>query len=381
MSKFIIAYLSIISLFSFAFAQSDITIRGSIAEVQQGRVWILRDDDDAFFDDSFEKLEDSIVGGKFSFSGKINHPEMLRVRFANDEIDFISEPFFIEGGELELSISSDESLKNDVLETGFAANVSGSKTQDEFVTAFLPSFGEVLARIETIERKQTDCDTISDLSERNRCRISIIKDKEQVGISRDSILHAYVANHPSSAIAPWLLKGFIFYHGYNDYLSKSFNIISATLSPPMRQHLDSMLLVEKRKAVGSVFPLWGIVEPKIEMAASRRNKYTLVDFWFSGCLPCIARFEELREVYEKYEPEGFEIVAISTDKIKNQKEYQSILREKQYPWKQILDLNGEKSKAIAIRKYPTTYLIDAKGVIIDRDLDPLRLEEYLKQNL
>ena len=43
-----------------------------------------------------------------------------------------------------------------------------------------------------------------------------------------------------------------------------------------------------------------------------KGKYILLDFWSSGCGPCIASFPELKEVYERY-ADRLSIISISTD--------------------------------------------------------------------
>ena len=45
-----------------------------------------------------------------------------------------------------------------------------------------------------------------------------------------------------------------------------------------------------------------------------KAKYTLVDFWFSHCKPCREELPKYKELYGKFNPKGFEMVGIATDK-------------------------------------------------------------------
>ena len=58
-----------------------------------------------------------------------------------------------------------------------------------------------------------------------------------------------------------------------------------------------------------------------------------------------------------------------------------ILRQNNYPWKQILDTGGIKTNTIGINKFPSNFLLDQKGKIIAKDINPIVLENYLDSNL
>lgn len=44
-----------------------------------------------------------------------------------------------------------------------------------------------------------------------------------------------------------------------------------------------------------------------------RGKLVLLDFWATWCQPCLADFPKLKALYEKYRPEGFEIVGLDCE--------------------------------------------------------------------
>ena len=62
-----------------------------------------------------------------------------------------------------------------------------------------------------------------------------------------------------------------------------------------------------------------------------REKYTLVDFWFSHHGPCIRQFDELRYLYNTYKPKGFEIIGISTDDEKYIGDWKGIIKQYNLP--------------------------------------------------
>lgn len=43
------------------------------------------------------------------------------------------------------------------------------------------------------------------------------------------------------------------------------------------------------------------------------NEVVLIDFWASWCVPCIAKFPEMKEFYSEYGDKEFEVLSLSID--------------------------------------------------------------------
>ncbi|MDF9796090.1 peroxiredoxin [Catalinimonas alkaloidigena] len=119
----------------------------------------------------------------------------------------------------------------------------------------------------------------------------------------------------------------------------------------------------------------------ISHADFTNNQYTFVDFWYSNCSPCIAQFPHLRETHDKYREQGFEIVGISTDRIKYQEMWMKAIDRFQLSWPQYWDKDGKESAELAINRFPTNYLLESEGKIIAKDLQPVELEDFLAKHL
>ncbi|MCD8193710.1 MAG: TlpA family protein disulfide reductase [Tannerellaceae bacterium] len=103
----------------------------------------------------------------------------------------------------------------------------------------------------------------------------------------------------------------------------------------------------------------------------------MVDFWYSNCGPCRRQFGPLRDLYKQYGDRGFEIVAISVDLIKNKHEWEKLIIDEKLAWKQYWDKDGEESRRFSVQVFPTNYLIDHTGKIIDKDLSMDELRAFL----
>lgn len=109
-----------------------------------------------------------------------------------------------------------------------------------------------------------------------------------------------------------------------------------------------------------------------------KSKITLLDFWASWCSPCINEIPNLKAAYDKFKSKGFEIVSVSVDD--DTDDWIKAVKDNKMNWIQLW--NGEDMQNSAAVKYsitaiPATFLIDAEGTIIGRNLRDSELEEAL----
>ena len=118
---------------------------------------------------------------------------------------------------------------------------------------------------------------------------------------------------------------------------------------------------------GSVAPDFAVtdIDGKKLQLSNFRGKYVLLDFWYTGCGPCIKDTPRLKALSEKFDRDNFEIIGVSADirrdKVKNYVEKSHI------GWPQILDTidnNNKVSKMYNIGGYPHYVLIDQEGKVM-----------------
>ncbi len=100
--------------------------------------------------------------------------------------------------------------------------------------------------------------------------------------------------------------------------------------------------------------------------ASLKGKVVIVDFWTYSCINCIRTQPYLNAWYEKYHPQGLEIVGVHTPEFDFEKKYENVqaavLKEGiQYPV--VMDNDYQTWRAYQNRYWPRKYLIDAQGHI------------------
>ena len=105
-----------------------------------------------------------------------------------------------------------------------------------------------------------------------------------------------------------------------------------------------------------------------------KNKVTVVNFWFSGCKPCVAELPELNKLNETLKEMGGEVVGINTETLDDNqdgiKEAKKILEKQGASYRNLtFDSNSELGKyAGNIVAFPTTILVDRNGNIVGEPL-------------
>ena len=113
--------------------------------------------------------------------------------------------------------------------------------------------------------------------------------------------------------------------------------------------------------------------------SSLEGNIVLVDFWSAESGSSNAFNAELKEIYAKYESEGFRVYQVSADLSKAV--WVTAVQEQRLPWISVCDFRGEASPmlhAYNVRKLPSNFLIDRNGNIIAKDLYSTALEDKLE---
>lgn len=119
----------------------------------------------------------------------------------------------------------------------------------------------------------------------------------------------------------------------------------------------------KDKAPASTFVL---LDGSTMKTADLQGKVTLVNFWATTCVSCVKEMPMLSATYQKYQPKGFETIAVAMS-------YDppawvlNFATTRQLPFKVALDNTGNIARDWGdVKLTPTTYLVDKQGHIVKR---------------
>jgi len=119
-----------------------------------------------------------------------------------------------------------------------------------------------------------------------------------------------------------------------------------------------------------------------------KGKLTLIDFWASWCKPCRRENPNVVKVYQKYHKKGLEIISVSLDGSRNQRDPKAswikAIEDDKLTWSHVSNLNyfnDPIAKAYNIRSIPATFLLDEDGKIIAKNLRGDALEKKVAEYL
>lgn len=208
-------------------------------------------------------------------------------------------------------------------------------------------------------------------------------------VEEQKYIRNFITQHNTSIVSVYALERFMARRQTPDYRELK-DIISA-LSGPMQDQPVIILLEEQINGVEKTFnskslPYFNLPDSagvKFSRASEFSDKYLVLTFWSSWCDSSAINNQELRKLKKKYSSsKDLGMLGISLDIDKS--EWKAAIKRDTLSWKQLSDIRGFNSEAIAlfgIQTLPTNMLISPAGIILLKgvsvDSISKRLPEYL----
>lgn len=180
----------------------------------------------------------------------------------------------------------------------------------------------------------------------------------------------------------------------NAFNSLSSSVKSSKDGRATQSRLESLYKTYMRTAnleIGKVAPNFEAPNPEGKPIAldDIKGKVTIIDFWAAWCGPCRRENPNVVRIYNKYHDQGLEIIGVSLDGSRNQKDpkkaWLDAIEKDKLTWTQVSNLqyfNDPVAQLYNITSIPATYILDKDGKIVAKNLRgralELKVEELIK---
>jgi peroxiredoxin len=301
---------------------------------------------------------DSAVSKKGSFTfkgGKIDYPQSVQLVAGNTKK---RTSFYLENSEIYIKGS---------LDSLFKAEITGSKTQDEY-KSFVDANKPLSDKYSKTYIEYQDA-----VKAGNFARVAILeKEADSIQAEMTNLQKSFIKNNPASYVSPSIL-GSLSYEMEAEEIESMVNMLdTAMLSVPQIVSLKERVAVMKAVAVGQKAPDFTMndVDGKpVALSSKIGSKLLLIDFWAAWCGPCRRENPNVVKIYNEFHKKGFDIFGVSLDQTKEA--WVKAIADDKLTWTHVSDLqywSNTAAKIYAVNAIPANFLLDETGTIIGKNL-------------
>jgi thiol-disulfide isomerase/thioredoxin len=344
-------------------------ISGTVKGIADGKTVILEKQDNMGQVVPLDTVK--VKDGKFTMTGSAKEPEimLLQVETTQGKV-----PFVLENGDIKITIDKDSLQKSKF--SGTYNNDVFTKFNDD-LTKFQKEFQKKLTSFQNANMAKMNA------AQEAKDTITINKlMKEYQGIQKEGMEFyvKFAEGNPKALLSALIVDSML-----NDPAVDLVRVkkIYAGFSPELKKYKPGKSIQSKLDKIakpvsvapaanlGSVAPDFTGPNPEGKSISLKQSlgKVTLVDFWASWCKPCRAENPNVVALYAKYHAKGLNILSVSLDK--EASAWKAAIAKDKLTWNHVSNLK-EFEDPIAlqygINAIPSIYILDAKGVIIAKDL-------------
>lgn len=323
-----------------------------------------------------------VFNEKFKFEGQLENPEMLYISVNSVTGNL---PLIIENSNITIDIDK-QNITN--------SKVVGSKSNDDYVK-FIKGRNQAQIDFQNISVKLDEAQFIKDIE-----NIEFYSEKLQKAIQHnDNYPIKFVEDHPNSYVSLFIIDAQTNLRDVNiEAYETAFNALNTELKTSeygnnITKKIQQVIEFQEKSqalAIGKKAPNFTAPDPKGNPLSlyDIKGKVTIIDFWAAWCGPCRRENPNVVKVYEQFHDKGLEIVGVSLDGTPRQGDAKAAwlkaIEDDQLAWHQVSNLqyfNDPVARLYDINSIPATYIIDAEGTIIAKNLRGIALEQKIAQLL
>lgn len=363
--------------------QEGYVLKGELQGAPNGNWIFLTDVEQKVYYDSVQ-----IKNGKFEFKGKVEHPKLRCVTYFKDLSqriygwrNILMVPVYMENSEIRFTLPfADMPSKLDKALPG-SLRIEGSAVHDLYA-AYKAKEIPLLVKADSLfdayrqvyyGKAGTEDDVL--------CCV------RAMDVVRDQIFNegvAFIREHADSPVAMYIAR----HLNVRSYTRERANEVAALFPEKMKTTPEGQetlkALLECPLYVGDVLPDFEVLTTDLKSVKLSellvKGHYTLVELWASWCGPCRADIPHLKEIYQCYHPEGFELISISIDD--DSQDWLKAVKQENMEWTQVCGANGkgyrkECMELFGTKGVPACVLVNGEGAVLSTNARGGWLKEKL----
>lgn len=358
--------------------ENEYVVTGTIKGIADGKTAILevQDETGALKPVDTVKIEKE----KFTFKGSAKEPEMylLSIETVSDKL-----PFILENGDIEMTINKDSIGITKITGTYNNEELNSYKAKGMAIQKKMMKFQK--DNTAKMNQAQQTKDTVV----MNGLRKEYSKFQEEFITQSD----AYVASHPKAFISALIIEGMFNQMAPDiDKIKKYYNGLDKEVKDTkhgkkIKKQLDELtkpVAAAVNVGVGSAAPDFSAPSPEGKTVSLKQSmgKVTVVDFWASWCKPCRAENPNMVALYKEFHAKGLNIVGVSLDE--DAAKWKEAIAKDKLTWIHVSNLKNFEdpiATLYGIKLIPSTFILDASGKIVAKDLRGAELKAKVAELL
>ena len=322
-----------------------------------------------------------IENGKFLFKGTATDPGIRYLAFEGKPESKVF--FILENGEIDIKVDKDTLYKS--IQSGTYNN---DKLQEYYKTM------EVVRKKDAAFRKKNQAAMMQAQQTQDTVTMNkLTKEYKAIGKENEDRSVEFMKKNPKAYINIFIMKQMLqMSEMEKSELKKLFDGLDAEIKKTkdgkeLSEAFDKLAEQQKNEAnvsVGKVAPNFSAPNPEGKTISLKESlgKVTIIDFWASWCGPCRRENPSVVAMYNELHSKGLNIIGVSLDD--NADKWKEAIAADKLTWNHISNLkkwDDPIAKLYGVGSIPATFILDASGKIVAKDLRGAELKAKVMELL
>lgn len=334
-----------------------------------------------------------VENGKFVFKGTTTEPSMHFISMMDSPQNGRTE-LILEPGEIEMEINKDTisfskrsgTFNNDLLQDYQDKVRVADKKAKTYMDKNRPAYMDAMQKQDTVTMNR------------------LTKELQTIGEEKKKAQTEFFDKNPDAYINLFIIREMA-QGKTGDELMAMYNKLGSKLKKSkdgkelldqinkykeqeaqMKQGQDAAKTASEAVSVGKIAPDFSAPGPNGKMISLKQSlgKVTIIDFWASWCGPCRKENPNVVALYNDLHSKGLNIIGVSLDQPGQADKWKQAIAADKLTWTHVSNLKHWQdpiARQYGITGIPATFILDAKGVIVAKDLRGAELRSKVSELL